>query len=325
MFKLNAEQLQQAGLPAPMAHAIANFDLSEVEKDLGWQEQENQHILTWASPNYPKLLQEIYDPPPVLYARGNLACLQQKAIAIVGSRNPSITGAETSRRFAYELARHQVTIISGLALGIDAKAHQGSLEAKGSTIAVMGTGVDCIYPRQNQDLAEKICQNGLLITEFPLKMQARAGHFPRRNRIISGLSLITLVVEAAVRSGSLITARLALEQNRDVFAVPSSIHNPQARGCHHLLKQGAKLITSSQEIMEELGLESQTMVKTNKAGTLARDNRNLVKCIGFETTTVDQIIFRSGMDVQEVACGLATLELQGAIKAVPGGYMRCSQ
>ncbi|MBA2652737.1 MAG: DNA-protecting protein DprA [Tatlockia sp.] len=324
MFKLNSEQLQQAGLPTQMAYSIKNFELKNVEADLRWQEKDNHHLLTWADPNYPELLKQIYDPPAVLYAQGDLSCLQQKAVAIVGSRNPSITGAETSKRFAFELAANQVTIISGLALGIDSKAHQGCLDARGKTIAVMGTGIDYIYPRQNRELADKICQNGLIITEFPLKTGPRAGHFPRRNRIISGLSLITLVVEAAIRSGSLITARLALEQNRDVFAVPSSIHNPQARGCHYLLQQGAKLVTSSQEIMEELGLESQTLVKTNKAGTLARDNKNLVKCIGFEITTVDQIIFRSGLDVQEVACGLATLELQGAITAVPGGYMRCS-
>ncbi|MBA2657623.1 MAG: DNA-protecting protein DprA [Tatlockia sp.] len=323
MFALNSEQLQHLGLPAQMAHSIANFDLCDVEADLRWQEQKNHHILTWANPTYPKLLKEIYDPPAVLYLKGSLAGLQQNALAIVGSRKPSITGAETSKRFAYELSTNQITIISGLALGIDSQAHQGCLDAKGATIAVMGTGIDCIYPRQNRELAEKICQKGLLITEFPLKTSARAGHFPRRNRIISGLSLATLVVEAAIRSGSLITARSALDQNRDVFAIPSSIHNPQARGCHHLLQQGAKLVTSSQDIMDELGIVSHCSVETNKLGALARDDKNLVKCIGFETTTVDQIIFRSGLDVQEVACGIATLEIKGAIKAVPGGYMRC--
>ncbi|MBA3537456.1 MAG: DNA-protecting protein DprA [Tatlockia sp.] len=324
MFQQNSEQLQKAGLPIKMADSIAGFNLGEIEADLRWQEKSNHHLITWFDPNYPDLLKEIHDPPAVLYAQGDLSCLTQKAVAIVGSRKPSITGAETSKRFAFELAANQLTIISGLALGIDAQAHQGCLDAKGKTVAVMATGIDSIYPRQHRFLADKICQNGMLITEFPLKISANAGHFPRRNRIISGLSLITLVVEAAIRSGSLITARLALEQNRDVLAVPGSIHNPQARGCHYLLQQGAKLVTSSQEIMEGLGLESQTMLKTNKAGPLARDIKNLVKCIGFEITTVDQVIIRSGLDVQEVACGLATLELEGAIKAVPGGYMRCS-
>lgn len=324
LFQLDLTQLQQAGLPAKLAQTITAFNLDEVETDLRWQETTNNHLLTWFDPAYPELLKEIHDPPPVLYAQGDLDCLQQKAIAMVGSRKPSITGAETSRRFAYELATNHLTIISGLALGIDAQAHQGCLDAQGKTIAVMGTGIDSIYPRQHQKLADKIRQTGLLLTEFPIKISANAGHFPRRNRIISGLSLITLVVEAAIKSGSLITARLALEQNRDVLAIPGSIHNPQVRGCHHLLQQGAKLVTSSQEILEELGMESQIMLETNKASPLARNNKNLVKCIGFEITTIDQIIIRSGLDVQEVACGIATLELEGAIKAVPGGYMRCS-
>ncbi|CDZ75827.1 DNA protecting protein DprA [Legionella massiliensis] len=324
MFQLTSEQLQKAGLPARMADCIRNFNLKEVEEDLVWQEPANHHLLTWVDSDYPKLLKEIHDPPAVLYAKGDLSCLEQAAIAIVGSRKPSVTGAETARQFANELALHQLTIVSGLAFGIDAQAHQGCLDAKGKTIAVMGTGIDCIYPRQHQSLADKICQDGLLITEFPLKIVANAGHFPRRNRIISGLSLITLIVEAAIRSGSLITARLALEQNRDVLAIPGSIHNPQARGCHHLLQQGAKLVTASQDVLEELGLSSQAVIKTNKSGALARNSKNLVKCIGFEITTIDQIVIRSGLNVEEVACGLATLELQGTIKAVPGGYMRCS-
>lgn len=324
IFRLSSEELRQAGLPTRIAESISSFDLNEIEKDLRWQENSGHYLITWIDDNYPKLLREIYDPPTVLYIRGDLEGLQQSAIAIVGSRKPSITGSETAKQFAYELALSQLTIISGLAFGIDAQAHQGCLDAQGKTIAVMGTGIDCIYPRQHQSLADKICQNGMLITEFPLKITANAGHFPRRNRIISGLSLATLVVEAAIRSGSLITARFALEQNRDVLAIPGSIHNPQARGCHHLLQQGAKLVASSQDVLDELGISSQPIIKTNRARTLARDNKNLVKCIGFETTTVDQIIIRSGLNVEEVACGLATLELQGAIKAVPGGYMRCS-
>ncbi|MBA2709043.1 MAG: DNA-protecting protein DprA [Tatlockia sp.] len=323
MFQQDCEALEKAGLPEKLAHAISKFNLAEIEADLLWQEKENHHLLTWFHPQYPALLKEIHAPPAVLYAKGELASFSQKAIAIVGSRKPSITGAETSLRYAFELANNHLTIVSGLALGIDAEAHKGCLDAGGKTIAVMATGIDQIYPRNHAHLADKICQNGLLITEFPLKIPANAGHFPRRNRIISGLSLITLVVEAAIRSGSLITARLALEQNRDVLAIPGSIHNPQARGCHYLLQQGAKLVTSTQEILEELGIESKSLIKT-KAGTLARDDKNLVKFIGFEMTTVDQIIVRSGLDVQEVACGLATLELEGAITAVPGGYMRCS-
>lgn len=324
MFQLSLTELEQTGLPSKMAQLIANFNLDEVEADLRWLEEDNHHLLTWLDPNYPALLKEIYDPPPVLYAQGDLTCLKETAIAMVGSRKPSITGAETARRFAFELAMSQLSIVSGLALGIDAQAHQGCLEAKGKTIAVLGTGIDCIYPRQHQELAAKISQDGLLITEFPLKTKPIAGHFPRRNRIISGLSLITLIVEAAIHSGSLITARLALEQNRDVLAIPGSIHNPQTRGCHYLLRQGAKLVTSSQDILEELGFEQQIMIKAKALRPLARSDENLVQFIGFEITTIDQVIARSGLDVEEVACGLATLELQGAVKAVPGGYMRCS-
>ncbi|KTD33202.1 protein smf [Legionella nautarum] len=323
MFQLNTKQLQQAGLSEQFAESITQFNLADIEEDLAWQESDNHHLLSWDDPEYPSLLKEIYDPPPILYLRGELSCLQQATIAIVGSRKPSITGMETAWHLAFELASTELTIVSGLALGVDAQAHKGCLEAKGRTIAVLGTGIDSIYPRQHLHLAHKICEKGLLISEFPLQAIPNAGHFPRRNRIISGLSLATLVVEAAIQSGSLITARLALEQNRDVFAVPGSIHNPQARGCHHLLQQGAKLVTSSQEVLEELGLNL-TIKQTNATQSLARDNKNLVKCIGFEITTVDQIVKRSGLSVEEVACGLATLEIEGTIKAVPGGYMRCS-
>jgi DNA processing protein len=324
MFQLSTEQLQGAGVPALVAQSINRFNFDEIDADLRWQEASHHHLMTLEDANYPKLLQEIYDPPPVLYIKGELSCLKQATVAIVGSRKPSITGSETARNFAYNLASNHLTIVSGLALGIDAQAHSGCLAAGGQTIAVLGTGIDRIYPRGHQRLADEICQNGLLMTEFPLKVAPRAGHFPRRNRIISGLSLVTLVVEAAIRSGSLITARLALEQNRDVLAIPGSIYNPQACGCHHLLQQGAKLVTSSREVLEELGLFNQVVRKNNTEPSLALDKQNLVKCIGFEITTVDQITLRSGLSIKEVVCGLATLELQGAIRAVPGGYMRCS-
>lgn len=323
LFRLSEQQLQQAGLPAKMALAISTFNFKELEADFRWQEKSNHHLLTWEDSNYPTLLKEIYDPPPILYAIGELSCLQQPTIAIVGSRKPSITGSELARRFAYELTKNNLTVVSGLAQGIDTQAHRGCLDAQGKTVAVMATGIDCIYPRQNAQLATEISQNGLLISEFSLKTAPTAGHFPRRNRIISGLSLATLVVEAAIRSGSLITARLALEQNRDVFAVPGSLLNPQARGCHHLLQQGARLVTSSQDVFDELGLANQQAKKNDLRQSLATDNENLVKCIGFEVTTVDQIMARSGLNVEEVTCNLVTLELQGIVKAVPGGYMRC--
>lgn len=323
MFCLSADQLKQAGLPPKVADAIATFDLNQVDADMRWQEANNHFLLTWSDPEYPALLKEIFDPPVVLYAIGSLSCLQQPAIAMVGTRNPSSTGSETARRFAFELAAKGITIVSGLALGIDAQAHTGSMDAGGKTIAVMGTGIDCIYPRRHVALAERVCQNGLLMSEFPLKSPPVAGHFPRRNRIISGLSSSTLVVEAAIRSGSLITARLALEQNRDVLAIPGSIHNPQSRGCHYLLQQGATLVTSSDDVLDEINLNYKPITAGKTHEMLADGNKNLVKCIDFEVTTVDQIIERSGLTLETVFCELADLELDGFVNAVPGGYMRC--
>ena len=324
MFRLSTHELEQAGLPPKIAQAIKTFDLRQVDADFRWQEASNHFLLTWCDSDYPPLLKEIHDPPVALYAIGDLSCLQQRTVAMVGTRNPSPTGSETARKFAFELAKKGITIVSGLALGIDAYAHTGCMDAGGKTIAVMGTGIDCIYPRRHVQLAERIKQNGLLMSEFPLQSPPNAGHFPRRNRIISGLSSSTLVVEAAIKSGSLITARLACEQNRDVLAIPGSIHNPQSRGCHHLLQQGAKLVTSTEDVLEELGIEYEyvSIDKTHKI--LADENKNLVKCIGFETTTVDQIIERSGLAIEKVVCELVELELQGFINAVPGGYTRCT-
>ncbi len=345
MFQLSSDQLLAQGIPVNIARSINQINFEQVEADYAWAKQPSHHLVTWADPEYPSLLRQIYDPPPVLYACGDLNALSQTAIAMVGTRKPSMSGKEMAWQFAYDLARYNITIVSGLALGIDAAVHKACLAAAGRTIAVMGTGIDCIYPRQHRTLAEKIIQNGLLLSEFPLKTPAIAGHFPRRNRIISGLTSATLVVEAAIKSGSLITARLALEQNREVMAIPGSIQNPQARGCHYLLQQGAKLVTTVSDIVEELqqghrkdesserrlvGLENKTQqigqtieVKNSKPKlTLASKNENLVKCIEFEITTVDQILVRSGLDIEHVMCGLAELELNGEIASIPGGYIR---
>ncbi|KTD64625.1 DNA-processing protein DprA [Legionella spiritensis] len=324
VFARSVDELTGIGLPSKMAEAICRFDMAAIEADLAWEKTDHHHLLTWEDPRYPALLREIHDPPIALYAMGDLNAFQQPCLAMVGSRKPSITGEETARRFAFELAKHQITIVSGLALGIDAQAHTGCLAAGGKTIAVMGTGVNCVYPRRHEALARRISEQGLLISEFPLNSSPNAGHFPRRNRIISGLSLSTLIVEAAIKSGSLITARLALEQNRDVMAIPGSIHNPQARGCHFLLQQGAKLITSTADVLEEFGLSGQSEKMNTPPSSLATNNENLVKCIGFEITTVDQIAIRSGLSIEAVACDLAALEVQGIVKAVPGGYMRCA-
>ncbi len=323
MFQLSAAELEQAHLPPLLAKKIADFDMEQIQADLHWlNAAEDHHLLTWDSPDYPALLKEITDPPTVLYAKGQLSAFLQPQLAIIGSRNPSVTGINNSYAFAKEIAAQGVTIVSGLALGVDAQAHSGCLDAGGQTIAVMGTGIDCIYPRRHVKLAEQITQKGLILSEFPLKSPPTSGHFPRRNRIISGLSLCILVIEAAIRSGSLITARMALEQNRDVLAIPGSIHNPLARGCHHLLQQGAKLVASVKDVFDELRIEPQRVID-KPIFSLASENENLVKFIGFEITTVDQIILRSGYTVEQVMSELAELELNGAVSAVPGGYMRC--
>jgi DNA processing protein len=325
MFQLSLIELEQQGIPSPLAQTIKNFDLNQIDEDLKWQDAAiDNHLLTWESPNYPSLLKEITDPPVILYAKGQLSALEQPNLAMVGSRNPSITGSENAKQFAKELAAQGITIVSGLALGIDAQAHLGCLEANGQTVAVLGTGIDCIYPRRHLKMAQQITQKGLLLSEFPLKSPPIAGHFPRRNRIISGLSLCTLVVEAAIKSGSLITARMALEQNRDVLAIPGSIHNPLARGCHYLLQQGAKLVTSVTDVLDELRIEHLQITADKPIFSLASRNENLVKFIGFEMTSIDQIMIRSGYDVEQVTGELAELELQGAVISVPGGYIRGS-
>ena len=324
MFQLSLAELEAAGLPPLLAQTISDFDLNWVKADLDWlNAADNHHLLTWDSPDYPSLLKEIADPPVILYAKGQLSTFAQPRLAVVGSRNPSIIGSENAKNFSKELSNHGITIVSGLALGIDAQAHLGCLEAKGRTIAVLGTGIDCIYPRRHLKLAEQITHNGLLISEFPLKSPPIAGHFLRRNRIISGLSLCTLVIEAAIKSGSLITARMALEQNRDVLAIPGSIHNPLARGCHYLLQQGAKLVASVTDVLEELRVEPYQLSTDKPIFSLASRNENLVKFIGFEMTSIDQIIVRSGYTVEHVTKEVAELELQGTVKSIPGGYIRC--
>lgn len=348
LFALPIQSLEEAGLSSSLAQSIHHFDFKQIEADLRWMQQPDNHVLTWESEHYPTLLAEIHDPPPVLYARGNLDALHQTTLAMVGTRKPSPGGAENARSFAKSLAERDICIVSGLALGVDAQAHQGCLDANGSTIAILGTGIDCIYPRRHLDLAEKIQKKGLLLSEFPLKSPPIAGHFPRRNRIISGLSLFTLVIEAAIRSGSLITARFALEQNRDVLAIPGSIHNPQARGCHYLLQQGARLVTSVSDILEAMQREDTIVTKETLPKSATAKNRrknipvqadlchnsttfvaksvpanSLLQYMGFETTSIDEIISRSQKDMETVTCELAMLELQGLIQAVIGGYMRC--
>ena len=324
LFQLKSHQLRACGLSEALAERISQFDMRAVEEDLQWNEHDGCHLLSIESPEYPALLKEIPDSPTMLYARGNLHALRQPAIAIVGSRKPSISGEKNAFEFSRDLARAGCAVISGLALGIDAKAHQGCLSVNGVTVAVMGTGMQHIYPRRHQKLASDIQQNGLIISEFPLKTPPKAGHFPRRNRIISGLSLATLVVEATIRSGSLITARLALEQNREVLSIPGSIHNPAAKGCHYLLQQGAKLVTQVEDILEELHIYNPIAVQelSNPSPGLASEAQKLVKFLGFDLSTVDEICQRSGLTIENTGALLAELELQGVVQAVMGGYIK---
>lgn len=318
-FDSSFKQLQEAGLSPRLAHAILSFDWDTLNADFEFEKTANQTILTLEDAAYPPLLKEIHDPPPILYAKGNLSCLSQTTLAMVGTRKPSVRGRETAWEWAKALSQ-SLTIVSGLAQGIDAAVHEGCLSAQGKTIAVLGTGIDIIYPRQHKNLALKISENGLLLSEFPLNTSPKPGHFPRRNRIISGLSIATLVIEAALKSGSLITARFALEQNRGVLALPGSIHLPQARGCHYLLKQGACLVTTYQEVLDELGLYAGKVQSAPPVISSMQDN--VLECIGIEPTSVDAIITQSGLPMDEVITRLIKLEIDGLIQAGLGGYIR---
>ena len=274
---------------------------------------------------YPYQLKQIDNPPPLLFVRGNEHILSQRQIAIVGSRNPSASGLQTATAFAKSLSQAGFIITSGLALGIDAASHQGALNAGGKTIAVAGTGLDRVYPARNKRLATDIVNSGALISEFPPGTAAQANHFPRRNRIISGLCMGLLVVEAAQRSGSLITARMALEANREVFAIPGSIHNPLARGCNALIKEGAKLVENTHDIFDELveyNQQPEDDSQENLQSVLDLEQQNLLNLIMFSPTSIDWLVQESGYSVEVISSMLLMFELQGSIATVPGGYIR---
>lgn len=334
LFNASRATLSNLGLKSTTIEAILNPQWQLIKQDLQWLEDPNHHLITYDHSAFPPLLKEIPDPPIAIYIAGNPELLWQPQLAMVGSRNPSPSGRDTTHEFAKYLAQTGLTITSGFATGIDAAAHFGALAAKGNTIAVMGTGLDTIYPKQNHRLAEEILQNnGALISEFPIGTPTKANNFPIRNRIVSGLSLGTLVIEATLRSGSLITARLASEQGREVFAIPGSIHNPLARGCHQLIRQGAKLVETAQDIIEELGPlaasltpQSPTIPETttngNTTSTLDPDYKKLLEYIGYEATPIDLLVSKSGFSTNNISSMLLILELQGHITTVPGGYAK---
>ncbi|WP_206732431.1 DNA-processing protein DprA [Janthinobacterium sp. 17J80-10] len=319
--ELVSDRIAQALLAPPDAAALA-----QVEKTLQWAGEPGNRILTLADADYPADLLHIADPPLLLYVKGRIELLSRQSLAVVGSRNATAQGLVNAEKFSETLSAAGWTIVSGLALGIDTAAHQGALRyaelACGSTIAVIGTGADIVYPARNRTLAHLIAQAGCIVSEYPLGTAALSGNFPRRNRIISGLSRGVLVIEAAAESGSLITARMAAEQGRDVFAIPGSIHSPLSKGCHQLIKQGAKLVEAAQDILEEYGQQlEQTPAAAARAGGLPQQD-TLLALIGFDPVDIDTLALRAGQDSASLHAQLLTLELQGRLERLPGEIYR---
>jgi DNA processing protein len=322
--------LQALGVPPAASAWLHKPDLALLEADREWIVRERIGLIDALGDQYPPLLAQTSAAPALLYVRGDCASLSQPQLAIVGSRNPSLPGRRTAAQFALCLSRAGLIITSGLALGIDAAGHEGALAAGGRTIAVLGSGFDQIYPPQHGLLAARIAAQGALVSEFPRGTAPLRANFPRRNRLISGLSLGTLVVEAARYSGSLITARCALEQGREVFAIPGSIHNPLTRGCHALIRAGAKLVESTQDIFEEIAFSfdkqddmSDCKGRRRVAGSAAaldKGHKILLDALGFESASVDMLTERTGLSSQAVASILLTLELAGVVGSQAGGH-----
>jgi DNA processing protein len=322
------------GMEQRLIDGLRSVDSMSVDHDLHWLEADEHHFIHWGDAGYPSLLAQLRDAPVGLYVRGKREALSLPQLAVVGSRNPTPPGRDTAQEFAAHLAGRGLTITSGLALGIDTASHQGALAGAGSTIAVCGTGLDTVYPASNATLAHDIAASGALVSEFPIGTAPLRHNFPRRNRIIAGLTLGTLVVEAAVRSGSLITARLAAEQGREVFAIPGSIHNPLARGCHQLIRQGAKLVETAQDILMELGplagalrsaasVSKPADVSGNSTTPLDKEYEILLDGLGFAPSGMDLLVQRTGFKADVVASMLLILELDGRIESYPGGlYVR---
>jgi DNA processing protein len=324
----------QKCVPEKIAYALcAETDAAmqaQIDTTLAWAAQPGNHLLTLADEAYPQALLTIPDPPVLLYAKGRLELLTRPALAIVGSRNATAQGIQNAEQFARTLSLSGLTIVSGLALGIDAAAHLGACDAKtpsGSTVAITGTGLDLVYPGKHRALAHRIAEEGCLLSEYPLGTPAIASNFPRRNRLISGLSLGVLVVEAALQSGSLITARSALEQGREVFAIPGSIHSPLAKGCHRLIREGAKLVESAQDILEELRwspatAETRAPIPAEPDPDLQADTSvtaRVLTAAGHDPASVDQLAERSRLSVPEVQAALLALELERQVERLPDG------
>ena len=343
LTRASADHLRKAGVSETSAHALRQPDRANIDSAMSWLEEPGQHIVTIDSPDYPQLLLQIPGPPLLVYVNGNPDALHLPALAIVGSRNPTRGGWQNAHDFAAHLGSAGFCILSGLAQGIDTAAHEGALDGNATTVAFLGHGIDRIYPAENRELAYRIVAKGALVTEYPLGSPPLRENFPARNRLISGCSMGTLVVEAARRSGSLITARLASEQGREVFAIPGSIHNAMSRGCHQLIRQGAKLVESADDIVSELApiakhmAESLTEQMTENATSHLMQNgksaepspilsndrdddyKLLIETLGHDPATADELVEKSGLTIDQVSSMLLILELEGEIEALHGG------
>ena len=323
-------------IPPQAVSYLKQASNDEIKHELDWLEKSDNDILTLDDPLYPPQLKQISDPPILLFVKGNPNALLLPQLAVVGSRNASQSGLNNAHAFCFDLAKRGLVITSGLAAGIDTQAHQGAIDAKGQTIAVMGTGINTIYPKKNQTLAKTIPDQGAVISEFPFNTPPNAHNFPRRNRVIAGLSLGTLVIEAAQKSGTLITARLSMENNRPVMAIPGSIHNPLAKGCHQLIKQGAQLVESAQDILQEitpsikmLTDQLQTSIQDfndqaleNQAKTnhieLSDSQLHIFNHLDFHPIAFDDIVILTGLSSGDVASDLLIMELSGLVEKLPG-------
>jgi DNA processing protein len=317
--------LAALGLEPSAVARLMRQDEARLAADLQWLDRSHAMLLASVDSAYPGLLRESPDPPAVLYVLGDARVLREPQISMVGSRSPTAGGKDTARRFAAWFARAGLCVTSGLALGIDTCCHEGALAAEGPTVAVLGCGLDAIYPRQNEALARRIQEKGALVSEFAPGTPPLAAHFPQRNRIIAGLSAGTVVVEAASASGSLITARLAGVAGREVFALPGSIHNPQARGCHELIRQGAKLVERPEDVLCDLKISLSTQILADTPGApqdgarLDKEYKILLDALAFEPASVDTLIERTGMNSESIVSMLLVLELDGHVAPYPGG------
>lgn len=327
VFTLSRDELHQLGLPPQAASDLASVAKQQqaqpVEQDLAAMARLGVELIAIFDPRYPALLREIYDPPLWLYCLGDVTLLENPQLAIVGSRHTTAQGARNAKRFAAAFAERGFTVTSGMALGIDAQSHRAALDAGGSSIAVLGAGVDVVYPRRNQSLYRDLAAQGLLVSEFPLGRPPLPAQFPQRNRIISGLSLGVLVVEAAIRSGSLITARCALEQGREVFAIPGSIHNTGSRGCHQVIRQGGKLVETVDHVFEELlgWLPPEQSAEASTTQVYNVDSE-LLTLLNQGLQDIDQLQQQSGLDTADLLAQLAELEVLGLVEQVAGRYQR---